>query len=85
MEREIEEQRNRVVQSENLAAEMQRKVFTNESEKEKDKALLEQKIEFLERSITELQVKESETSIEIKTQKKEHQTSTREMQTKYEH
>lgn len=45
---------------------MQRKVFTNESEKEKEKALLEQKIEFLERNISDLQIKESDTSSELK-------------------
>lgn len=45
---------------------MQRKVFTNESEKEKEKALLEQKIEFLERNISDLQTKESDTSSELK-------------------
>ena len=37
--------------SENHAQDMQRKVFATESENEKEKALLEQKIEFLERTI----------------------------------
>jgi hypothetical protein len=33
---------------------MQRKIYAKESESEKDKALLEQKIEFLEKTIQEL-------------------------------
>jgi len=49
--RELEELRNRMSNTENLNSEMQRKVYAAGSEFEKDKALLEQKIEFLERNI----------------------------------
>ena len=39
---------------------------------DKEKALLEQKIEFLEKTISELQKKDLDVSSEIKSQKKEH-------------
>jgi len=41
MQREIEEYKNKLLNSENHASELQRKVFSTESENEKDKALLE--------------------------------------------
>lgn len=43
-----------------------------ESEFDKQKALLEQKLEFLEKSLEEAQKKERELSTELKTQKKDH-------------
>lgn len=49
--REIEDLKNKSVQSESAIAESQRKVFETQSENEKERALLDQKIEFLERTI----------------------------------
>jgi hypothetical protein len=45
---------------------MQRKVYSTESENEKERALLEQKNEFLERTIQDYQKKETEYSTELK-------------------
>ena len=57
---------NKLAHSENQISELQRKVYQTESENEKEKALLEQKVEFLERTITDYQKKENEYSTEIK-------------------
>lgn len=43
-----------------------------ESEFDKQKALLEQKLEFLEKSLEDAQKKEKELSTELKNQKKDH-------------
>jgi hypothetical protein len=43
-----------------------------ESEFDKQKALLEQKVEFLERQLDEAQKKEREMSAEVKNQKRDH-------------
>ena len=54
------------------------------SEHEKEKALMDQKIKFLEESIADMQRREEEYSFEIKKEKKEHQSEARELQGKYE-
>jgi len=46
-----------------------------ESEFEKQKALLDQKLEFYEKSLEEAQKKEKELSSEVKNQKREHFSS----------
>jgi hypothetical protein len=43
-----------------------------ESEFDKQKALLEQRVEFYEKNLEEAQKKEKELSMEVKNQKKEH-------------
>lgn len=59
-------------------------MYASESEHEKEKALLDQKIEFLERTIQDYQKKEGEYSAELKSQKKEHQNYSRDLVSKYE-
>ena len=53
MQREVEEQRFKVSNQEGTISDLSRKIIQMESETDKDKALLEQKIEFLERNISE--------------------------------
>jgi chromosome segregation ATPase len=55
-----------------------------ESEFDKQKALLEQKVEFLERQLDEAQKKEREMSAEVKNQKRDHFQSVKDIQTKLE-
>jgi hypothetical protein len=55
-----------------------------ESEYDKQKALLEQKLEFYEKSLEEAQKKEKELSSEVKNQKREHFSSIKEIQQKLE-
>lgn len=84
LDRELEDYKQKLYQSENTCSEMQRKVFSVQSESEKEKALLEQKNEFLEKTIQDYQKKENEYSSDFKTQKKDYQTTIRDMQVKYE-
>jgi hypothetical protein len=51
LQSEIEDYKNKLFNAENHAQDMQRKVYSTESEHEKELALMEQKIEFLEKSI----------------------------------
>ena len=55
-----------------------------ESEFDKQKALLEQKLEFYEKSLEEAQRKEKELSSEVKNQKREHFSSIKDIQSKLE-
>ena len=55
-----------------------------ESEFDKQKALLEQKVEFLERQLSESQLKEKELSSEVKNQKRDHFNSVKDLQAKLE-
>ena len=54
-----------------------------ESENEKQRALLQQKIEFLQTSMEEANKREKELSLELKNQKRETLNSTKESQQKY--
>lgn len=72
MLREIEEARTKIALQETVIAECQRKIIQSESETDKDRALLEQKVEFLERSIADLKKKETDYSSEFKSVKREH-------------
>jgi hypothetical protein len=55
-----------------------------ESEYDKQRALLEQKLEFYEKSLEDAQKKEKELSAEVKNQKREYFSSVKEIQTKLE-
>ena len=82
--RQIEEYKNRMYSSEEAAKEAQRRMLSSESESDKQKALLEQKITFMENTIETLKQKDKENQSEIKTQKKELLTSIKENSSKYE-
>jgi phage host-nuclease inhibitor protein Gam len=58
--------------------------LASESEYDKQKALLEQKVEFLERQLGEAQRKEQELSTEVKAQKRDHFASVKELQQRLE-
>ena len=64
--RQIEECRNKIAQQEEQHKETYRSRMAAESEFDKQKALLEQKLEFLERQLQESQSKEKELSSEVK-------------------
>lgn len=51
---------------------MERRVYLNGSETEKEKALLSQKLQYYEKSLEELNKKEKELSTELKNSKKDH-------------
>lgn len=84
LQQEIQDSKVKNGRQETVISELQRKVIQGESESDKDRALLEQKVEFLERNIKELSSKESDFSHELKTQQKNHSTQIREIQQKYE-
>jgi hypothetical protein len=60
------------MQAEEGLKEMERRVYLNGSETEKEKALFLQKIQYYEKSLEELQKKEKELSAELKNCKKDH-------------
>lgn len=55
-----------------------------ESEYDKQKALLEQKLEFMEKQLEESQRKEKELSLEVKNQKRDHFSAVKDIQSKME-
>jgi hypothetical protein len=63
---------------------MHRQVMATESEYDKQKALLEQKIEFFEKNLEEAQRKEKELALELKSQKRDHFTVSKEASGKFE-
>lgn len=80
----MEDARNKLTQQEEQAKEMMRTRMASESEFDKQKALLEQKVEFLERQLDEAQRKEKELSAEVKNQKRDHFQSVKDIQAKLE-
>jgi hypothetical protein len=80
----LEEAKNKIYQSEEQQKEIHRQRMAAESEYDKQKALLEQKLEFYEKSLEDAQKKEKELSTEVKNQKREHFSSVKEIQTKLE-
>lgn len=82
--RQLEEAKNKIYQSEEQQKEIYRQRMAAESEYDKQKALLEQKLEFYEKSLEEAQRKEKELSAEVKNQKREHFSSIKDIQVKLE-
>ena len=82
--RQIEEYKNKVHQSEENSKEIQRQQISAQSEHDKQKALLEQKLEFFEKQLEEAQRKEKEASLEAKNMKREHLSSAKDLQKQYE-
>lgn len=72
LHREEEECRKKIANHEQAVSDMQRRLIQVESETDKDRALLEQKVEFLERTISELQKKETDHLSDLKQVKKDH-------------
>lgn len=82
--RMVEEYKQRMYQTEEKSKEQQRHVMASESEFDKEKALLEQKIQYLESNAESFKEKEVEMSSEIKSQKKELIMNLKESSTKFE-
>jgi len=80
----IEELKNKLFQAEENIKETERKIYLNNSEFEKEKALLIQKAEYYEKSLDELSLKEKNLSTEVKNSQKEHLTTLKENSLKYE-
>jgi len=81
--RQIEEFKNKLYHQEESAKETNRQVMAAQSEFEKQKALLDQKIEFLERAQEEWQKKEKEYSAELKNLKRDHLSNIKDSTSKY--
>ena len=73
--RQIEEYKQKIFQSEEHTKEIHRSRISAESEYEKQKALLDQRLEFAEKQLEDLKKKEFELSQELKNQKKDHLSS----------
>lgn len=82
--RQVDDFKNRMISSEENAKEFQRRMMASESESDKQKALLEQKVQFLENTVETLKQKEKDYQNEIKNQKKELMTSLKDSNIKYE-
>jgi len=82
--RQLEDMKTKLTQQEEQAKEIHRTRLASESEFDKQKALLEQKMEFLERQLDEAQRREKELSAEVKNQKRDHFNSVKDIQQKLE-
>lgn len=82
-QRMAEDYKAKMEQAEENLKEMERRIYLNDSEQDKQKALLKQKIEHYENMIDQNSAKEKEMMAEIKTLKKEHLSQARESSTKY--
>lgn len=82
--RMMEELKSKMQSAEESSKEFQRRTIASESEFDKQKALLMQKIEFHEKTIEDLQRKDKEYSAELKNQKKEHTSAVKETSQRYE-
>lgn len=82
--KQIEEAQNTAWQTEEKMKEMERKLYQVEAEKVQEKALLEQKLGFLETTLEEVTKKDKDGQIELKNVKREYMQSIKEMQAKYE-
>jgi len=80
----IEELKSKLLQTEESFKETERRIYLNNSEHEKQQALLQQKVLFYEKSLEELTKKEKDLSAEIKNSKKDHFSQIRENSAKYE-
>ena len=67
----MEEHSSKLAKAEDHKKEIQRQQQQSESEFDKQKALLDQKLEFLEKEIAESQKREKELSTELRNSKKE--------------
>lgn len=82
--RALEELRAKLAKAEEDIKEAERKIYLNNSEFEKQKALLEQKVNYYERSLNEMSSKEKNLSEEIKASQREHFSTLKENSQKYE-
>lgn len=80
----IQELRSKLLQAEEAIKETERQIYLNNSEHEKQKALLEQRAQHYEKTLEELSKKEKDLSAEMKTSKKEHLNQIRENSSKFE-
>ena len=83
-ERNMKVMREKMTQQEEQARSAQEKALTTESDCNKQQALLEQKISYLEKSLEEARTKEKEYGAELKNAKKDHSAAIKEMTAKYE-
>ena len=80
----LEELRTKLTQAEENIKETERRIYLNNSEFEKEKALLKQRADYYEKSLEELSKKEKDLSTEVKNSQKEHFSTLRENSVKYE-
>ena len=82
--RNIKDMKDKMAQQEEQTRIIQEKVITSESDFGKEKALLEQKIAYLEKNLEETKTKEKEYGNEIKNIKRDSSATTKEISAKYE-
>lgn len=82
--RTIEDLKLKLDQAEDNLKEMERRIFLNDSEHEKQKALLNQKVQHLETLLEQTSNKEKELQNEVKNLKKDHLSQLRESSVKHE-
>ncbi|CAD8065990.1 unnamed protein product [Paramecium primaurelia] len=80
--RQIQELKGQVIKAEEYNKDMERNTLFGNSEFEKERALLEQKITFFEKLVNEMNTKELEYQNEIKNLRKEHSLQSKDQQTK---
>lgn len=83
-EKQINDLKNKLSNSEDTLKETERRLITAESEFEKQRLLLEQKIKFNEKNYEDLKEKEKEWSNELKSMKKDRESFSKESKDKYE-
>ena len=83
-QRNVDEYKLKAATAEDQAKDMQRQVLQSESEFDKEKALLVQKIEHLESSLEAARKRETEQNDEIKSQKRELMNSIKDCSSKFE-
>ena len=77
-ERQIEELNQKVTNTDEQKKEIQRQQVASESEFDKQRALLDQKIEFLEKAVEDSSKREKELSTELKNSKRDFLNQNRE-------
>lgn len=80
--RQINELKEKLVTAEEFNKDLERHTLFGNSEFEKDRALLQQKIQFFEKLVAEMNQKEAEYQNEIKNLRKEHAQQQKELQHK---
>eukprot|EP00357_Protocruzia_adherens_P021897 CAMPEP_0115015452 /NCGR_PEP_ID=MMETSP0216-20121206/26784_1 /TAXON_ID=223996 /ORGANISM="Protocruzia adherens, Strain Boccale" /LENGTH=1622 /DNA_ID=CAMNT_0002385589 /DNA_START=185 /DNA_END=5053 /DNA_ORIENTATION=+ len=82
--KKLNESRNKVVLSEEKVKEMERNMISQQSEHEKELALLNQKIEYLEKSLDDFGKREKDYMSEIRNVKKDNSSTVKEIHQRYE-
>lgn len=84
LQNELEDTRKQLWDQEERTKALQDQVYGAEGQSKQDKALLEQKVQFLEASLKDMKDSEQTTAMELQTYKKEQTVALKELQNRYE-